>query len=132
MRLIELFEAKGSANKKVVKAPPPRNFVAKHAKTSGAGSHSDKKYSRKEKHKSQVDENFQSTDDKIAVLKRWSVKNYNNGADTFVEAWDNRDFAELLDDVNGSVEQAIKRLSRLAAIYSEQQADADYYSRGEQ
>lgn len=49
MRLIELFESK--PNKKVVKAPPPRNFVAKHAKTSGAGSHTDKKFSRKEKHK---------------------------------------------------------------------------------
>lgn len=31
--------------------PAPRNFVAKHAKRSGAGSHSDSKYSRKEKHK---------------------------------------------------------------------------------
>ena len=49
MRLFELFEAK--ANKKTVKSTPPRNFVAKHAKTSGAGSHSDKKYNRKEKHK---------------------------------------------------------------------------------
>jgi hypothetical protein len=48
MRLFELFEAKA---KKKPAAPAPRNFVAKHAKTSGAGSHSDKKYNRKEKHK---------------------------------------------------------------------------------
>ena len=48
MRLFELFEAK--AKKKPV-APTPRNFGAKHAKTSGAGSHSDKKHNRKEKHK---------------------------------------------------------------------------------
>ena len=48
MRLVELFEAK--PNKKVP-SPTPRNFVAKNAKTSGAGSHSDTKYNRKEKHK---------------------------------------------------------------------------------
>ena len=48
MRLFELFEAK---SKKKPTSPAPRNFVAKHAKTSGAGSHSDKKHSRKEKHK---------------------------------------------------------------------------------
>ena len=47
MRLSELFEAKT----KKKEAPAPRNFVAKHAKTSGAGSHSDTKYNRKEKHK---------------------------------------------------------------------------------
>jgi hypothetical protein len=50
MRLFELFEAK-PAKKLVVKAPPVRNFVAKNAKTSGAGAHTSKKYSRKEKHK---------------------------------------------------------------------------------
>jgi len=50
MRLFELFEAK-TAKKVVVKSATPRNFVAKNAKTSGAGSHTDKKYNRKEKHK---------------------------------------------------------------------------------
>jgi hypothetical protein len=49
MRLFELFEAKTS--KKVVKSPPPRNFVAKNAKTSGAGIHGKTGYTRKEKHK---------------------------------------------------------------------------------
>ncbi len=49
MRLSELFEAR--AQKKELPASTPRNFVAKNAKTSGAGSHSDKKYNRKEKHK---------------------------------------------------------------------------------
>jgi hypothetical protein len=29
----------------------PRNFVAKYAKRSGAGSHNARKYSRKQKHK---------------------------------------------------------------------------------
>jgi hypothetical protein len=49
MRLSELFEAK--TQKKELPASIPRNFVAKNAKSSGAGSHSDKKYNRKEKHK---------------------------------------------------------------------------------
>lgn len=47
MRLVELFETKTKAKD----APKPRNFVAKHAKTSGAGSHESKKFTRKEKHK---------------------------------------------------------------------------------
>ena len=48
MRLIELFEAQA---KKKTEAPKPRNFVAKYAKTTGAGAHSTNKYTRKEKHK---------------------------------------------------------------------------------
>ena len=50
MRLCDLFE-KNSQKKDIDKLSKPRNFVAKHAKTSGAGAHQDKKYSRKEKHK---------------------------------------------------------------------------------
>jgi len=50
MRLFEIFETK-TDKKKVVVSPPPRNYVAKHSKTSGAGAHTSKKYSRKEKHK---------------------------------------------------------------------------------
>ena len=49
MRLSELFEAK--LKPKSVPASTPRNFVAKNAKTSGAGAHTDKKYTRKDKHK---------------------------------------------------------------------------------
>ena len=47
MKLCELFEDKN----KVIPAAKPRNFVAKNAKTSGAGSHESKKFSRKVKHK---------------------------------------------------------------------------------
>ena len=50
MRLFELFEAK-TANKAVVPSMTPRNFVAKNAPKTGAGAHTTKKYSRKEKHK---------------------------------------------------------------------------------
>ena len=49
MLLCELFESK--IDKKKVTSPAPRNFVAKNAPKSGAGSHSPKKHTRKEKHK---------------------------------------------------------------------------------
>lgn len=49
MKISEIFENK--TDKKVVKSPPPRNWVAKNAKTSGAGSHQPKKFNRKEKYK---------------------------------------------------------------------------------
>lgn len=52
MRFLEVFESK---NKKT-EAPKPRNFVAKNAKTSGAGSHSSKKFDRKVKHKNKSDQ----------------------------------------------------------------------------
>lgn len=45
-----LQEAKKSSTQTATK-PTPRNFVAKHAQRSGAGAHSPKKYTRKEKHK---------------------------------------------------------------------------------
>jgi hypothetical protein len=50
MRLFELFEA-GKSEKTNIKSPPPRNWVAKNAKTTGAGSHTPPKHTRKEKHK---------------------------------------------------------------------------------
>lgn len=55
MRLFELFEAK--TDKVVVKAAKPRNFVAKAVtRKTGSGSHSKKKFSRKEKHKKSEDQ----------------------------------------------------------------------------
>lgn len=50
MRLFELFEA--SQAKKPDVTTVPRNFVAKNAPKSGAGPHTEKKFTRKEKHKS--------------------------------------------------------------------------------
>jgi hypothetical protein len=52
MRLFELFEAKPA--KKTV--PTQKNPVAKYAKTTGAGAHEEKKYTRKEKHKKEPKE----------------------------------------------------------------------------
>ena len=50
MRICELVEAKAD-KKLVVKTPPARNLVAKHAPKSGAGSHEPKKFKRRAKHK---------------------------------------------------------------------------------
>jgi len=55
MRLFELFEAK-SDKKIVVKATKPRNFVAKNAKTSGAGAHKTKQKKEKRDEKRLADE----------------------------------------------------------------------------
>lgn len=56
MRLFELFESK-PAKKVAVKSPPPRNFVAKAVtRKTGSGSHSDNKFTRKEKHKKPTDQ----------------------------------------------------------------------------
>ncbi len=49
MKLIELFESKKTTAK--VPAPVTRNWVAKNAPKTGAGSHTDQKFTRKEKHK---------------------------------------------------------------------------------
>ena len=53
MTLFEILNRidEAKADKKVVKSPPPRNFVAKNSPKTGAGPHTDSKYSRKEKHK---------------------------------------------------------------------------------
>jgi hypothetical protein len=53
----DIDEAK-TAKKVVVKSPPPRNFVAKAVtRKTGSGSHSENKFTRKEKHKDkQIDE----------------------------------------------------------------------------
>ena len=54
-------------------APKPRNFVAKNAKTGGAGAHKDKKKAEKQgdvKHKNKDMDMAEGKDDKIAQLKK--------------------------------------------------------------
>jgi hypothetical protein len=52
MKISELFEGKPA--KKVTTKPAIRNYVAKNAPKTGAGSHTDKKFDRKEKHKNAI------------------------------------------------------------------------------
>jgi hypothetical protein len=61
------------ADKNKVPATTPRNFVAKNAKTSGAGAHANKKKAEKQgdvKHKNKDMDMAEGKDDKIAQLKK--------------------------------------------------------------
>ena len=61
---------------------------------------------------------------KITDLKAWCEKNYEKGASTMVECWDESDYDKLLADNNGSLKKSLKVLKQLASIYREQEADA--------
>ena len=61
------------ANTDKIDASKPRNFVAKNAKTGGAGAHKDKKKAEKQgdvKHKNKDMDMAEGKDDKIAQLKK--------------------------------------------------------------
>ena len=58
----------------------------------------------------------------IEKMKQWCMDNYNNGADTMVECWDDSDYNELFVDV--STKQAWKILKNIASVYLDQQNDA--------
>lgn len=58
----------------------------------------------------------------IEKMKQWCMDNYNCGADTMVECWDDSDYAELF--IDQSTKQAWKILKNIASIYLDQQNDA--------
>lgn len=64
--------------------------------------------------------------DTIDRMVKWCSDNYNKGADTMVECWDRQDHVNLLNQ-EGSEKAAMEQLKTLASIYSERQADAEYY-----
>ena len=64
---------------------------------------------------------------KIEIFEKWAIKHYNNGADTIVECWEQEDFAALLKTHNNSVISSLRLLRRIASVYAERQADANYY-----
>lgn len=59
----------------------------------------------------------------VAQLKEWAKANYEKGADTFVECWEDSDYEEVI------AEQAdpLAFMKQLAGIYEERQADARFY-----
>lgn len=63
----------------------------------------------------------------VARMKAWAMENYENGADTFVECWEDGDFLELFSEHGGNFGECMKTLKRMASVYRERQADADYY-----
>lgn len=68
----------------------------------------------------------EQTQAEIVLMRRWCEENYSNGADTMVECWGDADYEELLQ---GKTKRAAwQLLKRLAGVYRERQADADYYA----
>lgn len=64
----------------------------------------------------------------IEAMKNWCMENYDNGADTMVECWTDKDYARLFVNQNNarfmSERAAWKLLKDLAAVYADRQADA--------
>lgn len=65
-------------------------------------------------------------DKTIKEMQAWCLENYENGADTMVECWDDEDYANLITE-SPSTEQAWDTLKAVASVYRERQADARYY-----
>lgn len=63
----------------------------------------------------------------IKALKKWALDNYENGADTFVECWEDPDFDKLLNEVHGDYDEALGILTQVAAVYRDHQADAAFH-----
>jgi hypothetical protein len=71
-----------------------------------------------------------ATADNIEQLKAWCLENYEHGADTMVECWDDASYKELLDDCDGNLAEALSVLKGIAGAYADQQADARYHADG--
>ena len=63
-------------------------------------------------------------DEKIAKLKSWCEANYTNGADTMVECWDAKDYADSLARHDGSYRETLATLKAVASVYLDRQANA--------
>jgi hypothetical protein len=70
---------------------------------------------------------MQTQAEKVAALKQWCENNYSNGADTMVECWETKEYEELLQRCNNDYATALEVLQRLASVYRDQQADAEYH-----
>lgn len=62
----------------------------------------------------------------IKNMKAWCLENYENGADTMVECWDDQDYDDMIERA-GSDEVAWEDLKAVASVYADRQADARYY-----
>ena len=63
----------------------------------------------------------------IAKMKAWCLENYENGADTMVECWEDEDYEDLIVRCDGDEAQSWDVLKSIAGVYAERQADARYY-----
>lgn len=62
----------------------------------------------------------------IQAMKQWCEDNYENGADTMVECWDDSDYAELFafEGKPKTDAQAWATLHAIADVYADRQADS--------
>ena len=65
----------------------------------------------------------------IESMKQWCLDNYDNGADTMVECWEDEDYEDLFtgEYASGKIADAWDTLKKIASIYEDRQADAKYY-----
>jgi len=59
----------------------------------------------------------------IKRCQEWAEKNYNNGADTIVECWDDADWDRIWEE-EGSYSSIMSMIKDLADVYKDQQQDA--------
>ena len=83
----------------------------------------------------------QPRDCQIEALKAWCMRNYNVGADTMIECWDDGDYnslfypafdapdEELFRSGDGvkSFAEAFNILFNVVSVYAERQADANFH-----
>jgi hypothetical protein len=60
----------------------------------------------------------------VAAMKRWALDHYDQGADTFVECWEDVDYAELLHTSEWDQARAMRRLAEIASVFADRQSNA--------
>jgi hypothetical protein len=63
----------------------------------------------------------------IKNMKAWCLENYENGADTMVECWDDGDYESLIVGCDGDLDKAWETLDHIRSVFADRQADARYY-----
>lgn len=70
-----------------------------------------------------------TVDEMVDQLIEHAKLNYEKGWDTFVECYSREDWRSLIDGSGGSYTKSKAFAARLASVWSERQADADYHRR---
>lgn len=67
-----------------------------------------------------------TTADKTSILKAHALAKYDEGYDIFVECWEYRDYAELLDDNHGDVEECKEVMAEIVELHGEQESNCRF------
>jgi len=84
---------------------------------------------------------YETREAQIKFMKEWCLANYEGGASTMVECWEDEDFKNLFVEEEFEYglnlrrvrpfDEAFDILFRVASVYGERESDANYYRRGE-